>query len=88
MIAIRINGEGEIPIEPFMSIISEIDLMGDYVPFCYDCKEIKKISRNERMGHSKIYIPLLKDRETFFYAAGYDRIKTHKSLFFFSKTIN
>lgn len=46
MIAIRINGEGEIPIEPFMSIISEIDLMGDYVPFCYDCKEIKKISRN------------------------------------------
>jgi hypothetical protein len=30
----------------------------------------------------------MKDRETFFYAAGYDRIKTHKSLFFFSKTIN
>jgi hypothetical protein len=46
MIEIRINGEGEIPIEPFLAIISEIDLMGDYVPFCYDSSEIKKISRN------------------------------------------
>lgn len=46
MIAIRINGEGDIPLEQFLAIISEIDLMGEYVPFCYDCKELKKISRN------------------------------------------
>ena len=88
MIAIRIVGEGDIPIQPFLSIISQIDLMGDYVPFCYDCKQVKKISRNQRIGTSKIYIPVLSDRETYFYAAGYDRIKTKKSLFFFSKTIN
>lgn len=30
----------------------------------------------------------MKDRETFFYAAGYDRMKINKSMFFFSKTIN
>ncbi len=88
MIAIRITGEGDIPIQPFMAIISEIDLMSDYVPFCYDTKLMKAISRNQRIGHSKIYIPLLNDRQTYFYAAGYDRMKTKKSLFFFSRTIN
>jgi hypothetical protein len=49
---------------------------------------MKVISRNEKIGTSKIYIPLLTDRETYFYAAGYDRIKTNGSVFLFSKTIN
>ena len=48
--------------EPFLSVICEINLMGDYVPFCYDSKELKVVSRNERIGTSKIYIPLLTDR--------------------------
>lgn len=87
-IAIRIQGEFEILPEPFLAIISEIDLMGDYVPFCFDCKELKVISRNEKIGTSKIYIPLLSDRETYFYAAGYDRMKKKDSIFLFSKTIN
>lgn len=45
-IAIRIQGEFDIGIEPFLAIISEIDLMGEYVPFCYDSKTMKIISRN------------------------------------------
>lgn len=59
-----------------------------YIPFTYDTKQMKVISRNEKIGTSKIYIPLLTDRETYFYAAGYDRIKTNGSVFLFSKTIN
>lgn len=62
--------------------------MGEYVPFCYDCKQMKMISRNERIGTSKIYIPLLSDRQTYFYAVGYDRMKETGSLFLYSKTIN
>lgn len=65
-----------------------MDLFGTYVPFCYDSKECKVISRNEKIGTSKIYIPCLTDRETYFYAAGYDRYKTNGSVFLFSKTIN
>ena len=45
-IAIRIHGEFDIPAVEFLAIISEIDLMGEYVPFCYDCKELKIMSRN------------------------------------------
>lgn len=45
-IAILISGQFDIEVEHFIAIISEIDLMGDYVPFCYDSKEMKMISRN------------------------------------------
>ena len=65
-----------------------MELFGDYVPFCYDSKELKVISRNEKIGSSKIYLPLLTDRETYFYAAGYDRYKHNGSVFLYSKTIN
>lgn len=88
MIAIRIHGEFDIPVVEFLAIVAEIDLMGEYVPFCYDSKELKQVSRNERIGTSKIYIPLLSDRETYFYGVGYDRWKEKKSIFFYSKTIN
>lgn len=78
----------DITIENFLCIASEIDLFEDYIPFTYGTKELKSISRNEKIGTSKIYIPLLSDRETYFYAAAYDRLRTTGSIFFFSKTIN
>ena len=37
-ISIRIQGEFDVPVENFLAIICEPDLMGDYVPFCYDSK--------------------------------------------------
>lgn len=46
------------------------------------------MSRNEKIGTSKVFIPCLTDREVYFYAAGYDRIKKNGSVFLFSKTIN
>lgn len=71
-----------------MAMLCEMDLFDKYVPFCYDCREMKRISRNEAIGHSKIYVPMLSDRETYFYAVGYDRMRHNGSLFFYSKTIN
>lgn len=87
-IAIRITSEFDVSIENFLAILCEMDLFGNYVPFCYDSKELKVISRNEKIGTSKIYIPCLTDRETFFYAAGYDRYNVNGSVFLYSKTIN
>lgn len=62
--------------------------MEAYIPFTYDSKQLKIISRNEKIGTSKIYIPCLTDRQTYFYAAGYDRMKVNGSVFLYSKTIN
>ena len=81
------TGQFDIPISSYLSIVSEIDLMALYVPFCYDTKPRKIISRDSRIGSSKIYIPLLTDRYTYFYAVGYDRINVTNSIFLYSKTI-
>lgn len=37
---------------------------------------------------TKVFVPLLSNRQAYFYAAAYDRLKTHNSIFFFSKTIS
>ena len=45
------------------------------------------MARNQKIGTTKVYLPLLSDREAYFFAAAYDRLKTHNSIFFLSKTI-
>ena len=71
---------------PFLAIISEIDFQHQYVPFVYDNKELKQIARNQKAGYSKTYMPLLTDRECYFAAVGYDRIKTTGSIFLYTQT--
>ncbi len=67
--------------------MSEIDFYEQYVPFSYDTKELKSLARNKKIGLTKVYLPLLSDRVAYFYAAAYDRLATHNSIFFYSKTI-
>ena len=81
------EAELDISIERFLCIVSEIDLFGNFVPFAYDTKELKQVSRNQRIGRTKVAVPILTHREAFFYAAAYDRLQTHNSIFFFSKTL-
>jgi hypothetical protein len=85
---VLIEAELPISIQNFMAMINEVDLFDLHVPFCYDCREMKRISRNEAIGHSKMYMRMLNDRETYFYAVGYGSMPITGSLFFYSKTIN
>ena len=78
----------EISIERFLCIVAEVDLMYKITPFAYGTKEIREISRNKRIGVTKIDVPLLNDRQAYFYAAAYDRLESHNSIFFFSKTVS
>ena len=70
-----------------MCIVSEIDLFQDYIPFAYDTKCLKAVSRNQRIGLTKVEVPLLTNRMAYFFAAAYDRLSTHNSVFFYSRTI-
>jgi hypothetical protein len=58
-----------------------------FVPFAYDTQELTQIARNKKVGLTRVYIPIMSNREAYFYAAAYDRLSTCKSIFFFSKTI-
>lgn len=46
------------------------------------------MSRNQKIGTTKVFVPLLSNREAYFFASAYDRLKTHNSIFFYSRTIN
>lgn len=61
-VSVRVESEIDISIDVFMSIVTEIDLFQEYVPFSYDTKVIKSVSRNQKIGTTKIWLPLLDDR--------------------------
>lgn len=86
--AIRAEAEIDISIDKFVCLVSEIDLFYKLLPFSYDTKELKYISSNKKIGTNKVEMPLLTNRESYFYNAAYDRLKTHGSVFCFSKTIS
>jgi hypothetical protein len=86
-VAVRVEAELSISLERFLCIVSEVDLFEKFVPFAYDTRELREISRNKKIGVTKVSVPLMNDREAYFYAAAYDRLHTCNSIFFFSKTI-
>jgi hypothetical protein len=49
---------------------------------------LKRVDRNLYIARSTVDIPLLTNRETYFYAKIIDRINTTNSLFCYSKSIN
>jgi hypothetical protein len=69
---------------PFLAIINEIELHHTYVPFTYLSDVIKVLGRNKKAAYSKVYVPLLTDRECYYYAVGYDRMSTTQSIFVYS----
>lgn len=86
----RVNGEIDIEMMPFMAIACEIDLQKDYMPFVEISEEFKNpeanTARNLKAGFSSTKVPLLADRECYFYAIGYDRMKTTSSIFICSES--
>lgn len=61
-VSVRVEAELDVSIENFLCIVSEVDLFQEYVPFAYDTKQIQAISRNSKVGLTRVYIPLLSNR--------------------------
>ena len=61
-VSVKVDAELDISIEVFVSIVSEIDLFQDYIPFSYDTKMLKSLARNQKVGTTKVWLPLLDDR--------------------------
>ena len=51
------------------------------MPFVYVSQEVRQIARNCKAGYSINYVPILSDRECYFCATGYDRLKHKGSIF-------
>lgn len=89
-IGVRVTGEIEVQMMPFMAIACEIDLQKDYIPFVDVSEQFKnseaKTARNMKAGFSLTKVPLLADRECYFYAIGYDRMKITGSIFIYTES--
>lgn len=49
---------------------------------------VKVLGRNKKAAYSKVHIPLLTDRECYYYAVGYDRMSTTQSIFVYSESFD
>jgi hypothetical protein len=85
-ISVRMVADVALEALPFLAIVSEIDFQKEWVPFVYMAEELKRMARNRKAGYTKTYVPLLTDRECYFTAVGYDRMKTTGSIFLFTET--
>ena len=54
-VAVRVEADLDISIENFLCIVSEVDLFQEFVPFAYYTKKLKEISRNQKIGLTRVY---------------------------------
>ncbi len=66
LVAIQVQSEVNVSMERFLAIASQIELYDKYVPFNYETKCLKQNARNKKIGRSKIFIPLLNNRQAYF----------------------
>lgn len=66
LVAIQVESEVDITIEKFLCIASEIELYDKYVPFNYETLCLRNMARNTKIGRSKVFIPLLNNRQAYF----------------------
>ena len=61
------------PIFNLISLIYEIELFKNWVPFCSTSSTLKKVKRAEKVVYIKLALPILSDREAFLDGFGVDR---------------
>ncbi len=74
LVAIQVESEVDLTIEKFLCIASEIELYDKYIPFNYETSCLREVARNKKIGRSKVFIPLLNNRQAYFEAKAYDRL--------------
>ncbi len=78
----------DIPIEIFLTVLSEMDYLTDLMDEVKISREEKNLDRNHKIGYSLYDLPIISCREAFFDAIGYDRLKHNNTLFMFSRSIH
>ena len=78
----------DIPVEMFLTVVSEIDFYYELIPDIKESREGKYIGRNHKIGYCLYDLPLLSLREAVFDAVGYNRLNYNNSIFMYSQTIH
>lgn len=61
--------------------------MKDFVPFVASSIMMKRLNKMSWAGYAKMNLPVITDRETYFYGEGFDRLDYNGTILLLSKTI-
>lgn len=79
-VLVRFDGQVKINVENLCSMIYELSLYKDWVPFVKESKDLKTPTKASKIGYLKFSLPFISDREGFFYGQGIDRINSHGTI--------
>ena len=71
---VRFDGELELNVFNLASMVYEVDLFPEWVPFCHESSTIKTIPQASKIVKICFDLPFISRRECFIYGQGIDRI--------------
>jgi len=89
LITLKMEGEIDVPLLHLLTLIYEIDLWDQWVPFLKKPVELKQIHRAAKMVYIDIGLPFpLADRNAHIYGTGIDRLKENGTILIMSRGID
>lgn len=61
-------------------MVYETGLYKEWIPFCGESKDVKKVGTAAKVAYLKFNLPFISDREGYFYGQGIDRMHSHGSI--------
>lgn len=87
-VGVLIEMELNLPFEVLISVLIDMELYSDFIPFNEISRQEKIFSRNCRIGYNLNNYPFLAKREAYFQGIGYSRLLTHKEFFLYTRSIH
>ncbi|CAD8080141.1 unnamed protein product [Paramecium primaurelia] len=87
-VSLLMEAEIEADCAKLMSLITEVELFSEYVPFCNYATTIKTLSKTQKVCMSQLYFPVISNRETVFLGQGIDRLEEDGTILFLCKSID
>ena len=86
-VMVRFDGLLEIDVFNLASMIYEVDLFPEWVPFCNECENIKTIPVASKIVKISFSVPIISKREAFLYGQGVDRIEHSNSVMVYCEAV-
>ena len=69
-----------VPIKKMIALANESDHMSKYVPFVEYAKTVNQFTKARKMCYSKVSLPVISDRDLYFYGEGFDRLEENGTI--------
>ncbi|CAD8111055.1 unnamed protein product [Paramecium sonneborni] len=87
-VSLLMEADIEADCSKLMSLITEVELFSEYVPFCNYATTLKTLSKTQKVCSSQLYFPVISNRETIFLGQGIDRLDENGTILFLCKSID